>query len=251
MFERFTKGARDAIAESREEARRLGSSSVRPEHIFAGLASQPERVAGWVLSQLGLTYDAVREQVASLPPREDRPVRGEIGFSPESKTVLKLALTEARRLGHNYIGTEHLLLALFQTGDPPIPELLQRLGLKMDAVHELIVRELAAPGRSMRRRAGPSLPTLLAGLEGDARSNVVMCRIADPDLGAIDMLVEAGVRSTRSEAAAWLIHAGIEGNTALLERLQTTVSEIRRLREQAQTISREVASGESPPPPSS
>ncbi|HLJ61877.1 MAG TPA: Clp protease N-terminal domain-containing protein [bacterium] len=249
MFERFTQGARHAITAAQEAARRLGSQSVRPQHILLGLASEPQRVAGRVLSHFGVTFDAVRTRIESLADPTDRPVRGEIGFAPESKTVLKLALDEARRLGHNYIGTEHLLLAMFHVSDAPLPELLQHFGLQMKPVQDLIPQELGEfepyqGGRPKRRRAALSL---LAGEEN--RNNVVMCRVGDPDLEAIDTLIEAGVRATRSDAAAWLIHAGIEGNKSLFARLQATVGEIRRLREHAQSISREVGLGESPPPP--
>lgn len=251
MFERFTRFGRVAIAQAQEEARRLNWPSVRPEHIFLGLAGQQQGVAGWVLSQSGVTFDAAREKVELLVGRGDRPVGGAIAFSPEGKKVLELALDEARRLRHNYIGTEHLLLAMFRVSDAPIPDLLRHFRLKVEPVRDLIMQELGLP-RRLSQWVGPGAArggtAALAQPEG-ARNNVVMCRVGDPDLEAIDTLVEAGVRATRSDAAAWLIRAGIEGNRPLFERLQATVLEIRRLREQAQAITREVASGESPTPP--
>lgn len=239
FFERFTRFGRAALAQAEEEARRLNGSSVQPEHIFLGLVGQHEGVAGSVLAHLGVTLDAARQKVESLAPAADRPARSRgIGFSRGAKRVLVLALAEARRLRHNYIGTEHMLLALFQLDNvpdsAPIADVMQQFRLDAGRIRDLIMRELTSRGSLL--------------LQGE-RNNVLMCRVRDSDLEAIDTLVEAGVRTTRSDAAAWLIHAGIEGNRPLFERLQTTVLEIRRLREQAQAITREVASGESPTPP--
>jgi len=254
LFDRFTHRGRAAITESAAEARRLNHPSVGPEHIFLGMIGQAEGVAGWVLAELGVTLDVAREKVESLAGRGERTVRGEIPFSPEGKRVLSLALDEAHRLGHNYIGTEHLLLALFQLDDTPggvpIANVMMEFRLNAESVRALIMRELSQPQRRRSTHARLPLGPLGAALlpqMGGARSNVVMCRVNDPDLEAIDTLIEAGVRATRSDAAAWLIHAGIEGNKSLFERLEATVREIRRLREQAQTITQEVVSDESRP----
>ena len=254
LFDRFTQRGRAAITQSAAEARRLNHPSVGPEHIFLGMIGQAEGVAGWVLAELGVTLDVAREKVESLAGRGERTVRGEIPFSPEGKRVLTLALDEARRLGHNYIGTEHLLLALFQLDDTPggvpIANVMMELRLNAESVRALIMRELSHPQRPRSTHARLPLGPLGAGLlpqMGGARSNVVMCRVNDPDLEAIDTLIEAGVRATRSDAAAWLIHAGIEGNKSLFERLEATVGEIRRLREQAHSITQEVVSDESRP----
>jgi hypothetical protein len=249
VFERFTKFGKAAFFQAGEEARRLNRPSVGPEHIFLGVVFHEEGVAGRVLALLGVTIDAARENVEALAGRGDGPVQGEIHFSPEGKRVLALALDEARRLGHNYLGTEHMLLALFQFDDGPdgvpILDVMKHFRLRADRVRDLIMQELGrrlATSLSLPGGARLSLP-------GGTRNNVVMCRVNNPDLEAIDTLVEAGVRATRSDAAAWLIHAGIEGNKPLFERLQATVREIRRLREQAQAITQEVASGLSPAPP--
>ena len=254
LFDRFTRRGRMAITQSAEEARRLNKPSVGPEHIFLGMIGRAEGVAGWVLAELGVTLDVAREKVESLAGRGERTVRGEIPFSPEGKRVLSLALDEAHRLGHNYIGTEHLLLALFQlddtAGGAPMGNVMLEFRLNAESVRALIMRELSQPQRQRSAHArlplGPLGAAPLSQM-GGARSNVVMCRVNDPDLGAIDMLIEAGVRATRSDAAAWLIHAGIEGNKSLFERLEATVREIRRLRERAQVITQEVASDESQP----
>ena len=228
MFERFSKAARAAVAQAHDEARRVRAQSVGPEHIFLALAGQPDAVAGRVVSRHGTTLDAARAEVESVAPPGTRSVPGDLGFSSTAKALLKSALEEARGLDHRYIGTEHLLLAMFRVSESPMPELLRHFDLKAEPVRASVLRELAVGRR--RGRAGQAA-------EADApRNNVVMCRVSDADLKAIDALVEAGVCATRSDAAAWLIRAGVAGRTSMFESLQGTVSEIRRLREQAQML---------------
>jgi len=128
-----------------------------------------------------------------------------------------------------------MLLALFKLDDASggvVLEVMRQFQLSGERVRELVVQRVGA-----------------LAVEG-TRNNVLMCRVSSLDLGAIDTLVEAGVSATRSEAAAWLIRAGIEGNKSLFERLQSTVLEIRRLREQAQAITREVATAQPDKPAS-
>ena len=151
MLSRFTGLARDVVAQAQEEARQLHSPSVRPEHIFLALVGQPQGVGGWVLSELGVTSAVAREKAELVAGRGDRPVRGEIAFSPEFKTLLQLALDEARDLRHSYIGTEHLLLAMFQVSDAPIPDLLQHFHLTKERARDLILQELALPRPQQRR----------------------------------------------------------------------------------------------------
>jgi ATP-dependent Clp protease ATP-binding subunit ClpA len=233
LFERFTEGGRRAILHSEEEAKRLNRSAVQPEHIFLGLVSDTDKVAGTILAQLGVTIDVARQKVEAIAGRGDSAPRDrEIRFSAEAKRVLRFALDEARHLGHGYLGTEHMLLALFHLDDASggvVLEVMRQFQLSGERVRELVMQRVGAPAVE------------------ETRNNVLMCRVSSLDLGAIDTLVEAGVSATRSEAAAWLIRAGIEGNKALFERLQSTVLEIRRLREQAQTITREVVGGDVAP----
>lgn len=243
MFERFTVRARKVILRAQEEAGRLNSASVGPEHILLGIVMDPDGIGGAVLGTFGVTAAPIREMVESIPGRGNRPVgkRG-IQFSEDGKRALEVAFQEARRLKHLYIGTEHLLLGLFRLDSGPIVNMLGRFQLTHEHVQDRIIKALASGG-SLR-----DFPT-----EAWTRSNVVMCRVNDRDLEAIDALVEAGLRATRSDAAASLIRAGIESNKALFDKLHATVVQIRHLREQAKEITRQLAPEEAAPtdtPPS-
>ncbi len=268
MFERFTERARRVISLSQEEARRL-NRTVAPEHVLLGIVSEADGVGGIVLGKLGVTLESARGTVESVAGRTEGPPRGrEVRFSDDGKKALEYALAEARRLKHNYIGTEHLLLGLFLLESGPIAEILKHLRLSRERVLDDILQTLASRPPGVRavlandltalRRPSTTLPELLAqpppgARSAEPRNNVVMCRVNDRDLDAIDALVEAGARATRSDAAAWLIHAGIESNKALFDKLHATVAEIRRLREQAQEITRKLAledAGPADPPPS-
>ena len=172
----------------------------------------------------------MRSAVEFIIGRGDRMIVGEIGLTPRAKKVIELAVDEARRLGHHYIGTEHLLLGLVREGEGIAAGVLESLGVNLEKARGA---GLADPDRT----GHPSEP-------GGTRSNVVTCRLDDHASDAIDALVEAGIRSTRSDAASWLIAAGIEAHQPLFERVYATVAEIRQLRTEAQAIARQVASGE-------
>ncbi len=138
------------------------------------------------------------------------------GLTPRARRVLDLAREEADRLSHRYVGTEHLLLALLREGEGIAAQILRQVGVERQQAENLILRLL----RPLTPGSGPTAP----------RDNVVTCRVDDCDLEAIDVLIEAGLRTTRSDAASWLIRAGIEANAELFEKVYATVGEIRRLR---------------------
>jgi ATP-dependent Clp protease ATP-binding subunit ClpC len=238
-FDRFTDRARRVLALAQEEAQRLNHNYIGTEHLLLGLVRESESVAGRVLSHLGVQLPAVREAVLFVIGRGEGPVAGEIGLTPRAKKVMELAVDEARRLRHDYIGTEHLLLGLVREGEGVAAGVLTNLGLDLEQVraHVLVVIGTAG-GRPVEEPAA-------------TRGNVVTCRIDMRDLVAIDTLVEAGIRGTRSEAAAWLIHAGIEANQALFTQVNATVAEIRRLRGEAQAVANQLAAsaGTAEPPP--
>ncbi|MGQ0550730.1 MAG: Clp protease N-terminal domain-containing protein [Armatimonadota bacterium] len=241
MFKRFTMRARRVVIHAQEEARRLNRASVGPEHLFLAIAAEREGIGGKVLTKLGTSLDSARDIVESLGGRGDRPAKKkELGFSEDGKKALEFALAEARRLKHNYIGTEHFLLGLFRLESGPIKNVLEQAQLTHEHVQDQVIQLLALPG-------GPAFRELAEG-----RTNVVMCRVNDRDLEAIDTLIEAGVRATRSDAAAWLIQTGIEGSKPLFDKLHATVVEIRQLREQAKEIARRLdleQTGRSEPTP--
>src|SRR5207249_4450241 len=115
MFERFTDRARRVVVLAQEEARMLNHNYIGTEHILLGLIHEGEGVAAKALESLGISLDAVRHQVEEIIGQGQTPPTGHIPFTPRAKKVLELSLREALQLGHNYIGTEHILLGLIPT----------------------------------------------------------------------------------------------------------------------------------------
>ncbi|MCZ7376475.1 Clp protease N-terminal domain-containing protein [Micromonospora sp. WMMC250] len=141
-FGRFTPRARNVVMASQEEARASGNAEIGPEHLVLGLLAEPEALAARVMADLGVTPEAVRETVAAaLPPRVEQ-VPDLIPYDARGKKALELTFREALRLGHNYIGTEHILLALLEQEDGT--GVLTSLGLEKAAVEADLATALAA-----------------------------------------------------------------------------------------------------------
>jgi ATP-dependent Clp protease ATP-binding subunit ClpC len=143
MFERFTDRARRAVVRAQEEARGLDHHYLGTEHILLALTHESVGgVAAKVLESLGIGLEAVRQQVEEVTGRGAQPPSGRIPFTPQAKKVLELALSESRALGHNYIGTEHLLLGLIREGDGVAAQVLTGLGADLDGAREQVIRLL-------------------------------------------------------------------------------------------------------------
>ncbi|MDG4837094.1 Clp protease N-terminal domain-containing protein [Micromonospora sp. WMMD967] len=141
-FGRFTPRARNVVMASQEEARASGNAEIGPEHLVLGLLAEPEALAARVMADLGVTPEALRETVAAaLPPRVEQ-VPDLIPYDARGKKALELTFREALRLGHNYIGTEHILLALLEQEDGA--GVLTSLGLEKAAVEADLATALAA-----------------------------------------------------------------------------------------------------------
>ena len=117
MFERFTDRARRVLVLAQEEARALNHGFIGTEHILLGLLSERDGVAGKALTQMEVSLEAARAQVKEIIGLSGGPPAGSVPFTPRAKKVLELSLREALRLGHNYIGTEHMLLGLLREGE--------------------------------------------------------------------------------------------------------------------------------------
>jgi ATP-dependent Clp protease ATP-binding subunit ClpA len=128
MFERFTNRARHVVVLAQEEARLLNHNYIGTEHILLGLLGEPESVAGKVLRGFGLTRDRAREEVTTKVGRGKKAPSGHIPFTPRAKKTLELSLREAIAMGHNYIGTEHILLGLIREGDGVAAQILREHG---------------------------------------------------------------------------------------------------------------------------
>jgi ATP-dependent Clp protease ATP-binding subunit ClpC len=133
-FNKFTNRARKVLSLAQEEAQRLKHNYIGTEHLLLGLMSEGDGVAAKVLSDLGVDLDKARSSVESILGRGNRVVIGEIGFTPRAKKVIELAVDEARRLHHHYLGTEHLLLGLVREGQGIGAGVLESLGVSLEKV---------------------------------------------------------------------------------------------------------------------
>jgi ATP-dependent Clp protease ATP-binding subunit ClpC len=142
MFERFTDRARRVVVLSQEESRQLGHNYIGTEHLLLGLLAERDGVAAKVLESFGVQLEAVRYQVFEIIGRGAGPVAGHIPFTPRAKKVLELSLREALQLGHNYIGTEHILLGLVREGEGVAAQVLAKQGCMLDRVRQEVIRML-------------------------------------------------------------------------------------------------------------
>ena len=155
MFERFTERARRAVVLAQEEARKLDHGYIGTEHLLLGLIREGEGVAAKALESLGISLKTVREQVVARVGRGQRPPSGHIPFTERAKRVLELSLRESGQLGHRYIGTEHVLLAIVREGDGVAAQVLTGLGADLDRVRQQVI-ELLHGRTSEGPRSGPS-----------------------------------------------------------------------------------------------
>ncbi|WP_226346484.1 ATP-dependent Clp protease ATP-binding subunit [Agilicoccus flavus] len=143
MFERFTDRARRVVVLAQEEARLLNHNYIGTEHILLGLIHEGEGVAAKALESLGISLDAVREQVQQIIGQGQQAPSGHIPFTPRAKKVLELSLREALQLGHNYIGTEHILLGLIREGEGVAAQVLVKLGADLNKVRQQVIQLLS------------------------------------------------------------------------------------------------------------
>jgi ATP-dependent Clp protease ATP-binding subunit ClpC len=206
MFERFTDRARRVVVLAQEEARELGHNYIGTEHILLGLLREDDGLAARALAAMGIGLDAVRREVRQIIGPGEGEQAGHIPFTPRAKKVLELSLREALQLGHNYIGTEHILLGLVREGEGVAAQVLVKMGADLNRVrHEVIVllhgqREQEAgaaetPGESPAPEERPhpataghlSQPVRVAGSRIQLES--VNVRISEM-ISRLDMVVE-------------------------------------------------------------
>ena len=143
MFERFTDRARRVVVLAQEEARLLNHNYIGTEHILLGLVHEGEGVAARGLESLGINLDSVRQQVVEIIGQGSQVPSGHIPFTPRAKKVLELSLREALQLGHNYIGTEHILLGLIREGEGVAAQVLQKLDAELRKVRQTVIQLLS------------------------------------------------------------------------------------------------------------
>ena len=164
-FEKFSERARRVLSLAQEEAQRFNHNYIGTEHILLGLVRETEGVAARVLSGLGVDLSKVRSAVEFIIGRGEKPAQGEIGLTPRAKKVVELAVDEARRMNHTYIGTEHLLIGLLREGEGVAAGVLESLGVTLEKVRTETHRILSnsstsGSGSSQSSRTGTRTPTL-------------------------------------------------------------------------------------------
>ena len=187
MFERFTDRARRVIDLAEEEARMLSHSYIGTEHLLLGLIHEGEGVAAQVLESLGISLQAVRQQVEEVVGQGQQAVPRRIPFTPRAKKVLELARREAFQLGHGYIGTEHILLGLIREGEGVAALVLAGLGADLNGVRQEVIRLLhgrqgkdgPSTGRGARQRPlGRRQHGLLPEILGEWSRSTHSCRLS-------------------------------------------------------------------------
>ncbi len=222
-FDKFTERARRVLTLAQEEAHRFNHNYIGTEHILLGLVREGDGVAAKVLSNLGVELNKVRSAVEFIIGRGDRTVLGEIGLTPRAKKVIELAVDEARRLGHSYIGTEHLLLGLVREGEGIAAGVLESLGVNIERVRAETTRILsqsspqAATAGSGARQASrtPTVDQLGIELTAAARAGQL-----DPVIGRsteLERVVQILSRRTKNNPV--LIGEPGVGKTAIAELL--------------------------------
>ena len=215
MFERFTDRARRVVVLAQEEARMLSHNYIGTEHILLGLIHEGEGVAAKALESLGISLEAVRQQVEEIIGQGQYAPSGHIPFTPRAKKVLELSLREALQLNHNYIGTEHILLGLIREGDGVASQVLVKLGADLNRVRQQVIQLLqgyqgkgrdtvqaelwAGPVGGSERRLLSTLRARVSAIE--SRLAVIEQRVGTgPDTSDLDQQIEQ-VRAERAAAA--------------------------------------------------
>jgi ATP-dependent Clp protease ATP-binding subunit ClpC len=222
-FDRFTKRARRVLTLAQEEAQRLNHNYIGTEHLLLGLVREENGVAVRVLRELGVDPKQVRERVERTVGRGQRAMYGKLSLTPRTKRVIELAVDEARRLGHHYIGTEHLLLGLVRAGEGVAVDVLRGLGVGLDKVRSQTARVMMesssqSSGSSTRESSGKGTP-LVDQLGTDLTAQAEEGKL-DPVVGRqteIERVIQILSRRTKNNPA--LIGEPGVGKTAIVEGL--------------------------------
>ena len=234
MFERFTERARRVVVLAQEEARLLNHNYIGTEHILLGLIHEGEGVAARALETMGIGLDSVRQQVVDIIGQGSQAPSGHIPFTPRAKKVLELSLREALQLGHNYIGTEHILLGLIREGEGVAAQVLQKLGADLHKVRQTVIQLLSGVQQEdqpsggtqergrQQRGGGESSGSGSAVLDQFGRNLTQLARDSklDPVIGRSDEIQRVmQVLSRRTKNNPVLIGEPGVGKTAIVEGL--------------------------------
>ena len=229
MFERFTDRARRVVVLAQEEARMLNHNYIGTEHILLGLIHEGEGVAAKALESLGISLEGVRAQVEEIIGQGQQAPSGHIPFTPRAKKVLELSLREALQLGHNYIGTEHILLGLIREGEGVAAQVLVKLGADLNRVRQQVIQLLSGyQGKEAVTQGGPAegVPSTSLVLDQFGRNLTQAAREGklDPVIGReneIERVMQVLSRRTKNNPV--LIGEPGVGKTAVVEGLAQAI----------------------------
>jgi len=227
VFERFTDRARRVVVLAQEEARMLNHNYIGTEHVLLGLIHEGEGVAAKALESLGISLEAVRSQVEEIIGQGQAAPTGHIPFTPRAKKVLELSLREALQLGHNYIGTEHILLGLIREGEGVAAQVLQKLGADLNRVRQQVIQLLSGyTGGKGEGQPGEQAPQGSMVLDQFGRNLTQLARETklDPVIGRekeIERVMQVLSRRTKNNPV--LIGDPGVGKTAIVEGLATKI----------------------------
>jgi len=224
-FDKFTERARKVLTLAQEEAQRFNHNYIGTEHLLLGLVREGDGVAAKVLANLGVELNKVRSAVEFIIGRGDRAITGDIGLTPRAKKVIELAVDEARRLNHHYIGTEHLLLGLVREGEGIAAGVLESLGVSLDKVRNQIIHVLNqsqpySQQESKQASRTPVIDQMGMDLTAAARAGKL-----DPVIGRareIERVIQVLSRRTKNNPA--LIGEPGVGKTAIVEGLAQRIA---------------------------
>jgi ATP-dependent Clp protease ATP-binding subunit ClpC len=236
MFERFTERARQVVVLAQDEARALKHNYIGTEHILLGLLREEEGLAARVLDSLDITVEDVRANVARIVGQGEEVTTGQIPFTPRAKKVLELALREALSLGHNYIGTEHILLGLVRENEGVAARILLDFDADAEKIRNEIIRMLSGPGRRSQS-GGSGAPAGAAGSPEAKKSSKLLDQFGrnltklategklDPVIGRhteVERMMQILVRRMKNNPV--LIGEPGVGKTAVVEGLAQRIS---------------------------
>jgi ATP-dependent Clp protease ATP-binding subunit ClpC len=232
MFERFTDRARRVVVLAQEEARMLNHNYIGTEHILLGLIHEGEGVAAKALESLSISLDGVREQVQEIIGQGQQAPSGHIPFTPRAKKVLELSLREALQLGHNYIGTEHILLGLIREGEGVAAQVLVKLGADLNRVRQQVIqllsgyqgKETAGSGSGQGQPEGTPAGSVVLDQFGRNLTQAARENKLDPVIGReLEMERVMQVLSRRTKNNPVLIGEPGVGKTAVVEGLAQAI----------------------------
>jgi ATP-dependent Clp protease ATP-binding subunit ClpC len=224
-FDKFTERARKVLQLAQEEAQRFNHSYIGTEHILLGLVREGDGVAARVLGNLGIELHKVRSAVEFIIGRGDRTVTGDIGLTPRAKRVIELAVDEARRLNHHYIGTEHLLLGLVREGEGIAAGVLESLGVSLEKVRAQVIDVLKSSGGSVSGSGKGQSKTPYVDALGTDLTALAAANKLGPLIGRqkeIERVIQILSRRTKNNPA--LIGEPGVGKTAIVEGLAQRIN---------------------------